>query len=494
MFSSLKQNIYSIDVNYLVIILVALCQGITGLSDLALSYLYKDDLKLEPAQVIRISSIASIPWMLKPLYGFISDSFPIFGFRRKPYLFIFGITACTCWILMSYYVDSVAKALTIALINQFSSAFCNVIGEALVVETSQKQKKTDPEAGAKNVSLFFMIRATGSLLTAFSSGALLEYMDKRNIFLITAFFPLMLVTSAFLLRENVNNTNESGEGNAVILESQYETIPVERETNTNHKSDTSSQITLFCQFLSLDSVYKPVIFIFIFMLTPSYGDTIFFFYTNELKFTPMIMGRLRLCYGLASVIGIYIYNKYLKNVGFKQILWSTTMLLIFFNLASIVLVTRLNLKLGIPDFVFCMAADSFTTALAELNIMPLLVLACNICPKNMEGTLYAFLMSVVNFGSLLANQLGASLTSYLGITNNNFTNLPWLIFIVAVTYILPMPGLALIDESVYSRNNATEEENKILITDDKNNNLKNKFQVNYDKTCIEEEKLCDERK
>ncbi len=53
------------------------------------------------------------------------------------------------------------------------------MNEALVVELSQKQSD-DHNAGAKNVSMFFMTKSIGSLLTAFSSGALLEYMDKRK--------------------------------------------------------------------------------------------------------------------------------------------------------------------------------------------------------------------------------------------------------------------------------------------------------------------------
>ena len=152
----MKEKLLNIDVNYIVIILVAFSQGVTGLSDLAISYLYKDDLKLEPAQVSRMTSMASIPWIVKPIYGLISDSFPLFGYRRKPYLFIFGISVTICWILMSTWVDSPTKALIIVLINQTSTAFCNVIGEALVVETSQKQKDTDPDAGAKNVSMFLL--------------------------------------------------------------------------------------------------------------------------------------------------------------------------------------------------------------------------------------------------------------------------------------------------------------------------------------------------
>jgi hypothetical protein len=49
-----------------------------------------------------------------------------------------------------------------------------------VVETSQKQKDSDPEAGSKNVSLYFFVKSIGSLLTAFSSGALLSYIEKRK--------------------------------------------------------------------------------------------------------------------------------------------------------------------------------------------------------------------------------------------------------------------------------------------------------------------------
>lgn len=30
--------------------------------------------------------IAGLPWVIKPIYGFISDTVPIFGMRRRPYL------------------------------------------------------------------------------------------------------------------------------------------------------------------------------------------------------------------------------------------------------------------------------------------------------------------------------------------------------------------------------------------------------------------------
>lgn len=196
------------------------------------------------------------------------------------------------------------------------------------------------------------------------------------------------------------------------------------------------------------------------MLSPSYSDILFYFYTNELKFSPNLMGRLKLVYGIASVFGIWTYNKYLRNIGFKKIIWCTTFLSIGFNMLTIILVSRFNIKLGIPDFFFCMTADALTTALAEINTLPLLVLACNICPKNIEGTLYAFLMSVINLGSLFSNQFGSLLTSYLGITATNFNNLSTLIFIANIVLLFPMPSLYLVDESKYVKEEIKSEENE----------------------------------
>lgn len=50
----------------------------------------------------------------------------------------------------------------------------------------------------------------------------------------------------------------------------------------------------------------------------------------------------------------------------------------------------------------------------ELNTMPLLVLACKMCPKNIEGTMYALLMSTINLGSMIAGQIGAIITFEFG--------------------------------------------------------------------------------
>lgn len=66
--------------------LVYLVQGLLGLSRLAVFTFFKDDLELEPVTVGILTGLTAAPWVIKPLYGFLSDAVPLFGYRRRSYL------------------------------------------------------------------------------------------------------------------------------------------------------------------------------------------------------------------------------------------------------------------------------------------------------------------------------------------------------------------------------------------------------------------------
>ena len=101
------------------------------------------------------------------------------------------------------------------------------------------------------------------------------------------------------------------------------------------------------------------------------------------------------------MIAVLLYNSYLKDVSFKKIFVSTTVLYYFCYQTLIILVTRKNVEWGINDKFFCIGDSIMLQFVAELNLMPILVLACRMCPKNIEATMYAMLMSTINFGNNL---------------------------------------------------------------------------------------------
>ena len=56
-----------------------------------MTFLYKDELHLDPATVGMVMSIGTFPWVIKPVYGFLSDTVPLFGYRRRSYLVACGL-------------------------------------------------------------------------------------------------------------------------------------------------------------------------------------------------------------------------------------------------------------------------------------------------------------------------------------------------------------------------------------------------------------------
>jgi Na+/melibiose symporter-like transporter len=80
------------------ILIVYFVQGILGLARLAVSFFLKDELALSPAQVAALMGIAALPWMIKPVFGFLSDGLPVFGYHRRPYLILSGLMGTAAWL------------------------------------------------------------------------------------------------------------------------------------------------------------------------------------------------------------------------------------------------------------------------------------------------------------------------------------------------------------------------------------------------------------
>lgn len=61
-------------------------------------------------QVAILTGFAGIPWVIKPLYGFISDSFPLFGYRRRSYLVLCGLLSASSWAALCGAVEGPSGA------------------------------------------------------------------------------------------------------------------------------------------------------------------------------------------------------------------------------------------------------------------------------------------------------------------------------------------------------------------------------------------------
>jgi folate/biopterin transporter len=397
----------------LAILAVYFVQGILGLARLAVSFYLKDDLGLTPAQVSALMGIVAIPWMVKPLYGFLSDGLPIAGYRRRPYLVISGLLGFSAWVALATVVHSAWAATLAITLSSLSVALSDVIVDSIVVE---RARSSDIASVGTLQSLSWGASALGGLLTAYFSGSLLEHFDTRTVFGITALFPLIVGGAAWIISE----------------------APKQEPRSWQSVVDQFQQLR---QVFTKREIWLPTAFLFLWQVTPTAESAFFFFTTNELGFSPEFLGRVRFVTSLASLMGIWLFQRFLKHIPLRRIFASSIILSSLVGLSMLILVTHANRGLGISDRWFSLGDSLVVTVLGQIAFMPVLVLAARLCPPGIEATLFALLMSVLNLASVLSDEISALITHWLGITDTQFEALWILVIIANVSTLLPLPFL-----------------------------------------------------
>jgi BT1 family len=114
---------------------------------------------------------------------------------------------------------------------------------------------------------------------------------------------------------------------------------------------------------------------------------------------------------------------------------------------DLVLVLRLNLKLGMPDYFFAVIDEGVSQMVNRLKWMPILVLSAKLCPSGIEGTFFALVMSIENVGLLTSSWLGGLLLHVLRVTRSEFNDLWKAILIRNLMRLLPLLFLFLVPKS-----------------------------------------------
>lgn len=132
---------------------------------------------------------------------------------------------------------------------------------------------------------------------------------------------------------------------------------------------------------------------------------------------------------VGSLLAAILYQNSLKDCPFRDILFWAQLLSGLSGMLDLMLVLRLNLAFGIPDFVAIVIDEGVSRMVGQMKWMPLLVLSSRLCPSGIEGTFFALLMSIENAGFLSSSWLGGLLLHLLKVTRTEFDNL-WLAIII----------------------------------------------------------------
>ena len=376
----------------LVFAIVYFAQGMWYLPNLPITFLLKDTFGLSAAQTATFFSITVIPWLIKPVYGLISDFVPLFGQRRKSYfLLTSGIAAAMGLILTmmgSYTYWGVAIFFTLM---GLGLAFTDVLTDALMVENGQRLGLTGPFQAIQWAAISF-----ASILVGIGGGWLAQHKFLSLTFLIATIFPLItLAMGIFLISEPQDQVGER----------QF------RETWAAIRGAIGSR-----------TLWIVAGFIFFYNFSPSFGPALVYYATDVLQFSKIFLGALESLTYASGIVGTAVYFAFSKSLPFKR--------LIHFAIAAGVVATLAYL--GYRGQLSAVVLSLAFGGIAMFIQLTFLDLAARVCPKQAEATFFALLMSVYNGAVQLSQITGGWLYDQLGFTrlifiSAAFTALCWLL-------------------------------------------------------------------
>lgn len=146
----------------------------------------------------------------------------------------------------------------------------------------------------------------------------------------------------------------------------------------------------------------------------------------------------------------------MKHWSYQRIYVVTNICVTLINLVGMIVYTRTNIRLGIPDKAFVLCGSVFQSLVLTWMWIPGVVMLAHLCPKGLEASMYALLAGCHNIGSSVAQYSGAFMLKELGITPKGaideghvFDNL-WIA--VTISACLPLITLALIPFTIPDKN------------------------------------------
>ncbi|MSR77103.1 MAG: hypothetical protein EXS63_02595 [Candidatus Omnitrophica bacterium] len=360
--------------------------GLAGLPNLSINFILKDRMHLSAAGLAYFQALTLLAWVVKPFWGFISDSFPIGGFKRKPYLLITSGLALFSWIgLAMIHTLTFPILLGIVSIAYLGYAFQDVVIDGLMIDVGKSSNLTGQFQSIQWCSVYAAMIITavgGGYVSDLARKGLLSY---NRIFLITALFPLITIIVSTLW----------------VQEEKQPAIP---------------QRTFKVKNLLLNKeIWIISLFLFFWNFSPSFGSPFFYYSVDTLKFSGSFFGILQAVTSVGSLLGGLLFGKFILRIPIRKFLIGA----VFAGIGAILFngIYFLPNLLQHPHALKALAllSNFVFGVLNTVIFLALLNLSAKVCPQDAGATTFAFLMSFYNLGLMGSSALGGLLFPLVGL-------------------------------------------------------------------------------
>lgn len=353
-------------------------QGIESLPGSAFFFYLKETLKYSESQIMFLSALIPLAWLVKPFLGFFIDNLK---FSKKFWIML----ACIGSILGAIAINCVSLLpiiIGIMIFLNFQAAIRDISNDGQMTVVGKKFKVT-----GKIQSIQWIAVTTASILVGIGGGYIAEHWTYQLAY-------LLLLPFYGILLWSLNKYKEQAERRPKI------------------------SFVKTCKSLFTDSNLLFVsLFIFLYKFAPAFGTPLSFIMRDNFHWSKLWMGTLDSISAIFSIIGAFLYYKFSDKINLKKCLtWSvyigaiTTAMYLYFTPVTAVVYSIINSTIGM--FVLLMLLDLMarnTKRGLETTSFPLLCSVSNLAgtADNVTG---GFLFPIFGLSGLI---ILSSLTSFL---------------------------------------------------------------------------------
>jgi MFS family permease len=350
------------------------CQARAGIMVQPLTYWLKETIHWDPVTISASLSVLDLPWIIKPLWGAISDFVPLFGYRRRPYLVLANIAACLAfaWVAM---IDTTTWLIPALVLTATAMAISSTLSGALLVETGQKTNNS-----ANYVNQQWLWYNIAQMIAVVVAGYLIEILSPigamHTAAVLAAIAPLSVVPGVLLIRE--------------------QRAPIDLDAFRGH-------------FRALISAFRNrnlwfvAGFLFLYYFSPGFGTPLYFQMTDRLHYSQGFIGKLSAVGAAGWIIGGVLYRWRLNRLN--------RLAMLRLSIVGGVISTLAFLLLGGPASAVAISLLAGITSM--IAMVATMSLAAESCPEGAEGFAFAAMMSILNIAGPLADLTGSVLYDHV---------------------------------------------------------------------------------
>jgi len=454
--SLVKQWLGGIRLAYLPVLVTYFCFGASTVTSIALVYFEKDALGLTPAEAAAIAFWVGLPWSMKMVVGVASDVYPLFGSRRSAYLLLGALCSLGGYLTLATRVQSRGTYLAVSVLIAVGFMVQDVVADALSVEIAE----SDEELGQIQ-TLGRMALLAGGISVGYLSGVLAARLGTRGTFAVAALLPLLVAATVPLVRSRrradralTTTAGPLAGGNARLvllvglaygalgLLLEFFDVPFSREVTL---VASAGLIGLLLHRVGISrGVATAALVIFLFRATPSVGQGYSYWAIDRLGFDQQFLGLLAQVSSILGLIGLLVFRKTIVKHSISFTLVWVMIAGAVLYVPNIGLFYGLHEWLGISARALAFVDTTISAPLAQLAMVPMLILIARSAPPGGEATMFAIMASLMNL-ALSASQL---FTEYLNetftVTQADYSRLGQLMIAVGVLSLVPLLAMPLL--------------------------------------------------